>query len=653
MYSRYTLRGLTLGAGLVLGAGTASATGGDSLRLWIDHDAYLQVAHDDTVTFECSGLALLSVSHVVVENHCNDAPKINFSENVEVYDQPVDQTLSLMSCSFEAEDDCDRVGFLRVHVRLVDTTGPLLQGVPTDLTLAADAAVPPPPYVYAVDNCTIRPEVTLATAIDTVEGERTITRTWTAVDEVDNRTTGTQTITQELRGNTPSGITDCASSPQFTEDRIALSGFGCEDGTEMCLPVVAGFGGSLTVDDERVEDYSACGTVSMTAYRISELFPEGVEGPFEMIWRVGAGAYRARIAGRDSLLPFVRGFVRGWAVDLEGDVVYGPAEDRFHDLSSVSASNRKTYVAQPSLTEVGAGAKVLLATGLHQVIASDGRGCRDTLTVDVTCREPRREFISAVLGTQGTFCLRSTETQSVLAYTLISEEPLDVVDFGGVDETGCVQFTAEAVGEVALLIEYCDAAGEGCDRTELNIEVFRAEDVKPPSANPDLFAVGYNGQRMMHVLTNDEVVGGATSLTVDAAALKGKVRVDAQNRLHYTAPADWCGNDRIPYTVCNAGGCDTASVKVQVTCEDLIVFNGFSPNNDGVNDHFEVLGIENYPDNNLVVFNQHGHQVYERSGYNNEWTGTYKGTPLTDGTYFYVLTVKGRDTKSGYLQIRR
>ena len=35
-----------------------------------------------------------------------------------------------------------------------------------------------------------------------------------------------------------------------------------------------------------------------------------------------------------------------------------------------------------------------------------------------------------------------------------------------------------------------------------------------------------------------------------------------------------------------------------------------SPNDDGINDFFEIVGVENYPKNNLVITNRWGVQVY-------------------------------------------
>jgi gliding motility-associated-like protein len=49
--------------------------------------------------------------------------------------------------------------------------------------------------------------------------------------------------------------------------------------------------------------------------------------------------------------------------------------------------------------------------------------------------------------------------------------------------------------------------------------------------------------------------------------------------------------------------------------------------------------------------------VYESKNYTNNWDGTYKGKPVPDGTYYYVVTFKlinGREyTAKGDVTILR
>ena len=84
-------------------------------------------------------------------------------------------------------------------------------------------------------------------------------------------------------------------------------------------------------------------------------------------------------------------------------------------------------------------------------------------------------------------------------------------------------------------------------------------------------------------------------------------------------------------------------------------FSGFSPNGDDVNDGFQILGVENFPDNELCIFNRWGNQVLNVKGYTNDdpWFGTWNGRDLPDGTYFYVFDNGAGQQYSGYVQIQR
>jgi large repetitive protein len=76
---------------------------------------------------------------------------------------------------------------------------------------------------------------------------------------------------------------------------------------------------------------------------------------------------------------------------------------------------------------------------------------------------------------------------------------------------------------------------------------------------------------------------------------------------------------------------------------ELIIPEVISPNGDGKNDVFEIIGILDYPNNILDIYNRWGNLVYHKEGYKNEWGGintegiTYGGDLLPVGTYFYIL----------------
>ncbi|RWY45996.1 gliding motility-associated C-terminal domain-containing protein [Mucilaginibacter gilvus] len=91
-----------------------------------------------------------------------------------------------------------------------------------------------------------------------------------------------------------------------------------------------------------------------------------------------------------------------------------------------------------------------------------------------------------------------------------------------------------------------------------------------------------------------------------------------------------------------------ATVDIRVQSPDpsnIKVPNIITPNSDGKNDVFEVIGIASYPGSRLLIFNRWGNQVYKSEDYHNNWDGT----GLADGTYYYLLELNtGADKPTVY-----
>lgn len=88
--------------------------------------------------------------------------------------------------------------------------------------------------------------------------------------------------------------------------------------------------------------------------------------------------------------------------------------------------------------------------------------------------------------------------------------------------------------------------------------------------------------------------------------------------------------------------------QTEAACEtNLVIYNVISPNDDGKNDVWIVKGIENYPDNDVKIFNRWGSIVFEKSGYNNTWSGVNEnGEPLPSATYYYILKLNDADKRT-------
>lgn len=102
----------------------------------------------------------------------------------------------------------------------------------------------------------------------------------------------------------------------------------------------------------------------------------------------------------------------------------------------------------------------------------------------------------------------------------------------------------------------------------------------------------------------------------------------------------------------NDTGC-TNTLYVDVAQLEFCVFpQGISPNNDGLNDSFDLSPFNVVK---LEIFNRNGTLVYSKDNYIDEWEGqTNDGEELPVGTYFYTVVYEGgAKQKSAWVYINR
>jgi gliding motility-associated-like protein len=106
-------------------------------------------------------------------------------------------------------------------------------------------------------------------------------------------------------------------------------------------------------------------------------------------------------------------------------------------------------------------------------------------------------------------------------------------------------------------------------------------------------------------------------------------------------------NQTITYFLTADNGTCTITDEMVVTVNSgLVIPNTFSPNGDGINDTWEILGIEKYPDANVQVYNRWGQLIFQTTGYppSKRWNGTSKsGKSLAASAYYYVINVRNDD----------
>ena len=82
------------------------------------------------------------------------------------------------------------------------------------------------------------------------------------------------------------------------------------------------------------------------------------------------------------------------------------------------------------------------------------------------------------------------------------------------------------------------------------------------------------------------------------------------------------------------------SFKIETEDCPPIIPNAFSPNNDGNNDTFSIIGLHTiFDEYTIFIYNRYGNLVYEGSQDIDDWDGSYNGSVLPSGTYFYILKI--------------
>jgi gliding motility-associated-like protein len=81
---------------------------------------------------------------------------------------------------------------------------------------------------------------------------------------------------------------------------------------------------------------------------------------------------------------------------------------------------------------------------------------------------------------------------------------------------------------------------------------------------------------------------------------------------------------------------DTVFVDVLL---ELDIPSGFTPNADGINDAWNLGGLDQYPSAEITLFNRWGDVLLTYGSTDGSWDGTLNGIPVPVGTYYYHIRV--------------
>ena len=180
---------------------------------------------------------------------------------------------------------------------------------------------------------------------------------------------------------------------------------------------------------------------------------------------------------------------------------------------------------------------------------------------------------------------------------------------------------------------------------DFSTDTIRIINAAPLIANPDNYVINLNDSLAIDILSNDQFDSESPfNIIITKHPDFGKLIENENGTYMYQPINNYFGRDNFRYQICDPNCetlCDTARVDLAINgiegSGSCFIPNVISPNKDGNNDIFKVACIDDFPKNQLSIFNRWGDKVYAAAPYRNDWAGTYQGQDLPAGTYFYML----------------
>ena len=167
-----------------------------------------------------------------------------------------------------------------------------------------------------------------------------------------------------------------------------------------------------------------------------------------------------------------------------------------------------------------------------------------------------------------------------------------------------------------------------------------------PIAVSDSVTTPMNTPIHIAVLDNDTPYTASPKIVIFPT--NGDAFAKEDNTILYRPRVRFIGTDYFVYELCtpSSQSCTTATVTVKVT-HKVVADNAMSANGDDKNDYFHIIGIENYLDNQVTIYNRNGEKVFTISHYDNRqkvFKGIVEGEVslsntayLPQDTYFYLI----------------
>ncbi|MEZ4949339.1 MAG: gliding motility-associated C-terminal domain-containing protein [Saprospiraceae bacterium] len=451
----------------------------------------------------------------------------------------------------------------------------------------------------------------------------------------------------------------------FIEDKFALVSENCDENDPIyCLKDINWLDidqYEITVNNEPFDGpLGTCNYDYNHAYSYFTVPGLANSGPYALdSWMVNGVSYNGTFNNPSELVSLMNQIdPRGdWKLDAAMFTIIseGNIHDYYGNLHITQQRTSSMANLELNTNYVPNDLAITLDPGMNELVferLSDGM--LDTVTVGVACISP--DYISNTIkvGQIDTVCLDYSELLgNVVGIDNVCVDFEGAAEFTMMDGTNCFTCRGRYVGTTEACVIVCDDYGL-CDTTYVNVRV--VPDIKTVAIT-DTARTSKSDMVVVNPAGNDIFNGTVSGVFVKDPPRYGTAYVNSDLTISYVPHPEYCDKnlpDYFGYEICTPeGGCDVGMVYIFVDCGKLVVYNGFSPNGDGVNETLKIDGLEEFPDHKLTVFNRWGIKVYEAQNYQNDWNGTWKGEGLPDGTYFFLLDDGNGNVSNGYIEIQR
>lgn len=306
----------------------------------------------------------------------------------------------------------------------------------------------------------------------------------------------------------------------------------------------------------------------------------------------------------------------------------------------------KFQIGQTSTTQNPSHTYPLPGTYPVELIVTNSNGCKDTVSISVSLYDkPVADFtsVSSCPNNQVTvaFTDASTSTETINYW---------FYDFGGQGSASLANVSQQFASGGTYTITHIVSTVNGCSDTIVTPIVI------DPLPDAGFYYNSNGGMNIGAVFNFIDTSDYAVSYSWNFGDGSSSNTMNPSHTYYAN------GNYYIILQITNALGCVDSAIRFvainTITNEiNTLIPTIISPNGDSSNDVWKLEFLDlDYPNVHVEIYNEWGQTVFTSDGYDIPWDGTYKGEPVPDGNYLYVIQLNANaepDIYKGVLMVLR